>query len=73
MSAAKRGPGRPRKPDAERLGTQLLVRMTAAEKKDLEAGAAAAGLSSADYLRRAAAYCRVLAVPLARVTVADEK
>lgn len=65
MGAAKRGPGRPRKAAEERRGATLLVRLTADEKDDLAAVAEACGLSSADYLRRAAAYCRVMGVPLA--------
>lgn len=69
MAATKRSPGRPRKAADEKLGATLPVRMTSAEKSDLEAVAASCGLSSADYLRRAAAYCRALGVPLARVTV----
>ena len=70
MAAAKRGPGRPRK-TAGKLDATLPVRMTSAEKADLEAVAESCGLSSADYLRRAAAYCRALGVPLARVTVGE--
>lgn len=66
MAATKRSPGRPKKAAAEKLGATLPVRMTSAEKADLEAVAASCGLSSADYLRRAAAYCRALGVPLAR-------
>ena len=68
MAATKRGPGRPRKTTGK-LDATLPVRMTSAEKADLETVAEACGLSSADYLRRAAVYCRALAVPLARVTV----
>jgi len=64
-STARRGPGRPRKTDG-RLDATLLVRMTRDEKAALEAVAESCGLSSADYLRRAAAYCRVLGVPLGR-------
>lgn len=64
MAATKRGPGRPRKM-AGKLDATLPVRMTSAEKADLEAVAESCGLSSADYLRRAAAYCRALGVPLA--------
>lgn len=70
MSAAtKRGPGRPKKAAGEKQSETLSVRMSAQEKSDLESVAKASGLSSADYLRRAAAYCRALGVPLARVTV----
>ena len=64
-----RSRGRPRKAANEKRGTALLVRLTDTEKADLETVAEACGLSSADYLRRAAAYCRALGVPLARVTV----
>lgn len=65
MATAKRGPGRPRKSKTEKQSETLPVRMTSAEKADLEAVAESCGLSSADYLRRAAAYCRALGVPLA--------
>ncbi|MFZ5440441.1 MAG: hypothetical protein ACOZQL_10555 [Myxococcota bacterium] len=45
------------------------MRMHKKEKEELIAYAATQGLSASDYLRRAAAYCRALGVPLARVTV----
>ena len=70
MAAVKRGPGRPRKTTGK-LDATLPVRMTSDEKADLEQVAESCGLSSADYLRRAAAYCRALGVPLARVTVGE--
>lgn len=51
--------------EAERAVAALLT-----DRHDsLDAVAEACGLSSADYLRRASAYCRALGVPLARVTV----
>lgn len=42
--------------------------MTAAERADVERYAAAQGLAVSEYLRRAAAYCGALAVPLRHVT-----
>ena len=67
MSTTKRGPGRPRKTATEKMSATLLVRMPEAEKALLEGAASGVGLSAAEYVRRAVAYCAACKVPLAHV------
>lgn len=68
MAAAKRG--RPRtSATGEARTTSVYAYLTASEHAAVERYAEAQGLAVSEYLRRAAAYCGALAVPLARVTV----
>lgn len=70
MSAPKRPRGRPRTSPTGEARTQRMEALgTAAEVAHLAAAAEAQGLTSAEYVRRAVAYCAALRVPLRHVTV----
>lgn len=66
MSAPKRGPGRPR---GTKYGARLELRSAPNEKRRIELEAKRQGLNANEWLRRAAAYCVAVRVPLAHVSV----
>lgn len=70
MAAAKPRRGRPRTSATGEARTATVeAYVTASERADVERYAEAQGLAVSEYLRRAAAYCGALAVPLRHVSV----